>query len=817
MSLRNRFVLGLVGILMAWAVPAEALAAMQRIRLSPGRYSVSRGQPIRVPGRCLDLSRPAPQFHHTLHGGGDSISVTRTFNGRSETKPLNEVNSKWVRVTGDGTDGGVRFEPLDHADYRIDVGKISIVGENAEDVSRAHAALNKNQNALAAIDQLNTFESRLEATFGRDSGLSHWFNASRAGAEWKLLDFERGGKNELDALFDSFGEQLTRKTPAESLQALTLLHGHLLSNSQIVVARQLFSIDLPSRYANDFTNQFPRYADARKSLIDTFGSRGQELAATYARAVQERLQGIPSANDAATMLTRLSDGMKPLVTTAGVDHPLTRAFFGRLNQYVAVTRGDTARALARTREDMVPPGITTVPHAAEYLSLRNGMPLDDRAMQALSELAGVKIDSADGSLKNAILITSTGVRTTSSSEQIRIASLPEAELKRLTEGKRVFIDAEPVDYETPVALKFAGIEAEPFRALETKARRAALVKDVINPSSSQQSTQLKHALASPRAAEQLSTRFVNLQGTGDAILLECPGQVRTFALIDTGLSEVGYQSILRQLPQDGNVVLKVIITHQDADHLQGLKRFLQDSGRINVTQVIVGTFHEPTRLYNDVLQLLNRGSFIARRIENANTIGFFMRDTAAQDVIKMNPVPLNRSAFQLFTLSPLGTDMKVQIVQHQSPKNTNQSALLTRIEHRGKTELLTSDIDFAVIRDLLNEGSEFRAKFSLQSDILKWPHHISFPANMTPRDKAALAEFIRTVNPHTIIFSNRGAMQTDEAYRSAVEFIEQRFPHIQTLWTVSDGTVELITRNCSRCTRDAGETASKQCRHILPA
>ena len=45
----------------------------------------------------------------------------------------------------------------------------------------------------------------------------------------------------------------------------------------------------------------------------------------------------------------------------------------------------------------------------------------------------------------------------------------------------------------------------------------------------------------------------------------------------------------------------------------------------------------------------------------------------------------------------MGDGVRRQLLQFQAPKSTNQSAFLMRVEYRGKSQLLTSDIDAAVI------------------------------------------------------------------------------------------------------------------------
>jgi hypothetical protein len=101
-------------------------------------------------------------------------------------------------------------------------------------------------------------------------------------------------------------------------------------------------------------------------------------------------------------------------------------------------------------------------------------------------------------------------------------------------------------------------------------------------------------------------------------------------------------------------------------------------------------------------------------------------------------------------------DVQIEVHHVIAARVPNQGGLLVRLGYRGMHWLLSDDLDETAIRTFvrgLGPGS-------LSAGILKWPHHLWLPNG--PADRLILGEFLRRVNPHTIVFSNIGHWSHDK-------------------------------------------------------
>lgn len=95
----------------------------QRMRIPMGEYTVSGISSI--PSFCIDEALDAPEYYHTFINSTPNISVTKHIGSTIITKPLSEVNGKWIKITGnDFSINSLNVSPVnpkDKATYTLKV------------------------------------------------------------------------------------------------------------------------------------------------------------------------------------------------------------------------------------------------------------------------------------------------------------------------------------------------------------------------------------------------------------------------------------------------------------------------------------------------------------------------------------------------------------------------------------------------------------------------------------------------------------------------------------------------------------------------
>jgi beta-lactamase superfamily II metal-dependent hydrolase len=310
-------------------------------------------------------------------------------------------------------------------------------------------------------------------------------------------------------------------------------------------------------------------------------------------------------------------------------------------------------------------------------------------------------------------------------------------------------------------------------------------------------TTLRHFQAKPQ--QQMRSTCVNLSGYGDAFVFKVPGKDDERIIVDTALSRKDFDTLTRSMPP-GRARVNVAITHQDADHLTGLSFILGAPDRFDVQEVMIGVTDESARLIVEVFDKL-KSTHRRIRLPGAPNIAYFIPKARANDDSLFKVIETASSDFLLLEAAA-GPGLTLQAVQMRNPATSNQSSLIVKSNHRGRTQLLTSDADEKVIEALTM--SDFGGRFSLESDILKWPHHIAFPKEPSNAFGESMALFLSRVAAHTVFFSNRGPNQKVENYRAAVEFIESVLGKVQTLWTGENGHLGIVSQKDSGNRRHTG-------------
>jgi hypothetical protein len=466
---------------------------------------------------------------------------------------------------------------------------------------------------------------------------------------------------------------------------------------------------------------------------------------------------------------------------------------------------DLRWAMADAGPSLLPPHVAAVRDPGAHLALVRERKLRADEAEALSAAAGVDLTKASG-LEDHLVLVPVGeyvlLRTTESSSVTRLRDLTPAKLKELDGKYRKIIVREGQATALEEKLAAADVGFVRYQDFLREARQAAFTKK-----------RSGDGAAGPRrttyrfyAADEnnrMSVSYLNLKGDGpskglgDSILLRCPDA--SLVLIDTGLSKDGYEQVLKHLP-GGKPKLDVVITHEDADHLAGLKRLLADGvakGKVEINQVILGTLDGKSKLLEGVRQLLTDLGYGTVPVVGVGRIEQYLaKGLAASGRYQVRAEQLGGSPFTAFELQRPG-GCRMQVLQYRGAQSSNENAFIVKVSHKGKTQLLTSDIDLKVIEELLRLPAVSGGAFSLQSDVLKWPHHISFPKDPTPAFKATMRRFLQLADPHTVVFSNQGIKQDPKRQEAARKFIEEALGHeVRVLWTYEgEGTtLEFITR-----------------------
>lgn len=221
-------------------------------------------------------------------------------------------------------------------------------------------------------------------------------------------------------------------------------------------------------------------------------------------------------------------------------------------------------------------------------------------------------------------------------------------------------------------------------------------------------------------------------GQGDSIFIQAENGNQI--LIDGGPGNTVLSELGRVMPFYDRSIDLVILTHPDADHLNGLVEVLK---RYRVGMVLETGVHHPAGAYAEWRNMVDDGK-PQRMLAQAGT-RFWVADDIAFEII-----------------SPL------RLMAGAEPKKTNDTSIVLRMDYGEFSTLFTGDIESDIERKLAILASE-----KLDVDILKTPHHGSktsssndFLARVTPQAAIImLGKNNRYGHPHAEVvrrFQERG-------------------------------------------------------------
>jgi competence protein ComEC len=194
------------------------------------------------------------------------------------------------------------------------------------------------------------------------------------------------------------------------------------------------------------------------------------------------------------------------------------------------------------------------------------------------------------------------------------------------------------------------------------------------------------ALNSPR---YLKVDFLDV-GQGDSAFIQTPENHQI--LIDGGPDESALQEISSLMPFWDKDLDLVILTHPDADHMQGLLDILQ---RYKVDYILWSGVKKTTPEYKEWINTLEEQKKMGAKIIIAE---------AGQEV-KLGEV----SIYTLYPLESLeGKDLK---------SSANNTCIVSRLIYGKNSFIFTGDISAKAEKELLKSGE------NISSDVLKVAHH----------------------------------------------------------------------------------------------
>lgn len=236
-------------------------------------------------------------------------------------------------------------------------------------------------------------------------------------------------------------------------------------------------------------------------------------------------------------------------------------------------------------------------------------------------------------------------------------------------------------------------------------------------------------------------------GQGDAILIY---RKTTQMLVDGGPNNKVLTCLGRHMPFYDRRIETVIVTHPQADHMNGIIDVIK---RYNVMQLIMGPEGNNTAGYRDLRSKIQESRFNVRNV--------YSRDTIRMGEVKFNVVWPERGWV-------LGADTE--------KTDLNEFGISGRLTYGDFDVMLTADVDQGVEQDEIATG------LLRQVEVLKVPHHGS-KTGMTE-------EWLRIISPELAVISV-GKNSYGHPTKEALDLLSSKGARV--LRTDMDGEVEVVS------------------------
>ena len=248
---------------------------------------------------------------------------------------------------------------------------------------------------------------------------------------------------------------------------------------------------------------------------------------------------------------------------------------------------------------------------------------------------------------------------------------------------------------------------------------------------------------------QAQTPFLEVDffdiGQGDAIFIEAPNGNQV--LIDGGPDETILEKLGQELSFYDRSIDLVILTHPEADHINGLVEVLKN---YQVEHILYTGVTRDTSAYQEWSRLISQK-------------GIPFTIAQAGQVIYLSP------QIKLVVLWPS------QDLSGQRLKNNNNASIVFQLVYGQSQFLFTGDIEKETERELANSGID------LVSDVLKVAHHGS--------KTSTTEDFLSKVNPKVAVISAGRKNPYGHPHQSVIERLEG----VKVYGTYQDGDIEILS------------------------
>jgi competence protein ComEC len=239
-------------------------------------------------------------------------------------------------------------------------------------------------------------------------------------------------------------------------------------------------------------------------------------------------------------------------------------------------------------------------------------------------------------------------------------------------------------------------------------------------------------------------------GQGDSILVQS-GTAQV--LIDGGQGMAVLQRLAEEMPWFDQKVDVVVATHPDRDHLEGLLHVVE---RYDVDLILLPQVHHDSQLYATWLTMLRD------RVDDKKTA---VRFAWAEQELAVGDA-------RLTLLGPTLDQSEIA----QGTGKTNNASILTRIDWRGMSWLLTADAEAKIERALVIRT----APDVLNVDVLKAGHHGS--------KTSTTDELVAAATPGAVVIS----VGADNSYGHPHESVTERLEKYPVFRTDHHGSVRFL-------------------------
>lgn len=233
-------------------------------------------------------------------------------------------------------------------------------------------------------------------------------------------------------------------------------------------------------------------------------------------------------------------------------------------------------------------------------------------------------------------------------------------------------------------------------------------------------------------------------GQGSSVFIEAANKNQI--LIDGGPGSQVLNKLGKEMPFFDRSIDVIILTHPDADHLNGLVDVLK---KYKVYQVVDSCIEDSNGAYQEWLRLIEE-----KKIERLCA--------KAGQKIKLD------ERAEIDILFPL------QSLKEVSVENTNNASLVMRLINGSSTILLTGDAEEATEHQLINSN------INLKSQVLQVAHHGS--------KSSSSGKFLELVAPETAVIQ----VGKNNRYKHPHQEVIDRLKNAKIFRTDLDGDVEFL-------------------------